>query len=325
MINVKALHGRTKLAAAIVVSLVAVCAFAATQAMAFEFGLERLAVSARNQDGTPDVQAGSHPYALTTTFVVNRPACTIVKEDRSCPGGGDIKDSRLELPPGFVGDPNATPRCTFQEFSGNACNNQSAVGVATVYFVRPHARVHFGDEIGYFTLSQPVYNVVPPAGVAAEFGFNVAGAADVLLQTGVRTGSDYGLTTVSPDIPEDIQIGAVKVTIWGVPGSPAHNLFRGSCVREFANPQEYPLEAVDRGLREGEDELEGPSGPYASEELPLEEANGNPSCPSYAPELPLLTNPTSCGVPRSATFGVDSWEEPGNFSGSRRKRCRCRR
>ena len=318
MINVKALHRRAKLAAAIVVSLAAGCAFAVTPAMAFEFGLERLAVSARNQDGTPDVQAGSHPYALTTTFVLNRPACSVEEGLRSCPGGGDLKDSRLELPPGFVGDPNATPRCTYQEFSGHSCNNQSAVGVATVYFVRIRKVALFGDEIGYFTLAQPVYNVVPPAGVAAEFAFDVGGDADVLLQTGVRTGSDYGLTTVSPDIPQDITIGAVKVTIWGVPASPAHDLIRGNCVRQFVNPREYPLEEVDRGLREDEDELEGPSGP-AEGVPPVEEQEGSPSCPSYAPELPLLTNPTSCGVPRSATFSVDSWEEPGDFSGSRTK------
>ena len=28
------------------------------------------------------------------------------------------------------------------------------------------------------------------------------------------------------------------------------------------------------------------------------------------PVQPLLTNPTSCGVPRTATLSVDSWEEP---------------
>ena len=37
------------------------------------FGLQSLEVSAVNQNGSPDVQAGSHPYALTTSFVVNKP------------------------------------------------------------------------------------------------------------------------------------------------------------------------------------------------------------------------------------------------------------
>ena len=39
-----------------------VAPFAATPAMA-EFGLEKFAISARNQNGTPDVQAGSHPVS----------------------------------------------------------------------------------------------------------------------------------------------------------------------------------------------------------------------------------------------------------------------
>ena len=30
------------------------------------------------------------------------------------------------------------------------------------------------------------------------------------------------------------------------------------------------------------------------------------------PQVPLLTNPTSCGVPRTAKFSVDSWAEPGS-------------
>ena len=82
-----------------------------------QFGLERFAFSAQNESGTPDVQAGSHPYSLTATFVLNQPTCT------SNPGGAircavaNLKDARVELPPGFVGDPDATPRCTYQELS----------------------------------------------------------------------------------------------------------------------------------------------------------------------------------------------------------------
>ncbi len=64
------------------------------------------------------MQAGSHPYALTTTFVLNEPhsPCPASGDQVTCVAEGDLKDARLELPPGFVGDPNATPRCTYQEF-----------------------------------------------------------------------------------------------------------------------------------------------------------------------------------------------------------------
>ena len=97
---------RSKLVLALGV-VTAMLAFAAAPAMA-EFGLERMAISARNQNGTPDVQAGSHPYSLNTTFLLHEPG--------PAAGQGDLKDVRVELPPGFVGDPTATPRCTYQEF-----------------------------------------------------------------------------------------------------------------------------------------------------------------------------------------------------------------
>src|ERR1039458_7288202 len=78
-----------------------ILALAAAPAMA-EYGLQRFALSATNENGTPDLQAGSHPYALTNTFLLNLPA------------EGNLKDVRLELPPGLVGDPNATPHCSYR-------------------------------------------------------------------------------------------------------------------------------------------------------------------------------------------------------------------
>src|ERR1700723_1567478 len=98
----------------------------AAPAMA-EFGLERMAISARNQNGTPDVQAGSHPYSLNTTFLLHEPG--------PATGQGDLKDVRVELPPGFVGDPTATPRCGYQEFIDTParetgdCSDETAVGL----------------------------------------------------------------------------------------------------------------------------------------------------------------------------------------------------
>ena len=71
-------------------------------------GLQSFEVSATNpttepsQIGFPDVQAGSHPD-LTTSFVLS-PEVPVAE--------GSLKDVRVELPPGFVGNPEATPRCT---------------------------------------------------------------------------------------------------------------------------------------------------------------------------------------------------------------------
>ena len=305
---------------AIFVALLVLLVFAAAPAMA-EFGLQRFAIGAQNPDGTPDVQAGSHPYSLTTTFVLNLPPCP----NEKCAPQGNLKDARVELPPGFVGNPNATPRCTYQEFikketelGTQNCSRETIVGVATIY---DNSLLHQAEGPNELTpLTEAVYNLVPPPGVAAEFGFVVYGVAPVLLQTGVRTGGDYGLTTTASDVNQSIRLLASKVSIWGVPADPAHDRLRGAgCLREGFGTNEA-LETVGRGLREDEDKLEGPIGPYTyGAGVVVEEQRNDAGCPTQAPRIPLLTNPTSCGVPRTATFSVDSWEEPGNFSGSRTK------
>ncbi len=271
--------------------------FAATPALG-ELSVEKFAISARNQDGTPDVQAGSHPYALTNTFVLND----------SGPNN-TLKDVKLQLPPGFVGDPNATPRCSYQEFirqvagGGGSCPSDTAVGITTTYVIKA---AHPGMV---FPTSSPVYNLVPPPGVAAEFGFVVLKTTPVLLQTSVRTGTDYGLTTSVPDINQAVVVAANKVTIWGVPAEHIHDAYRGACEAELGGA-EVSAEEPGFGLREagGEDEIEGPL--YTGNGMP--ESRG--VCSTDIPPKPLLTNPTSCNTPRTATFAVDSWEEQGNFA-----------
>jgi hypothetical protein len=307
-----------------VVLVLSVCLFAATPAMA-EFGLQRLAVGVANQNGTPDLQAGSHPYAITTTFLLNQPA-----GGEGARPEGDLKDVRLELPPGFVGDPTATPRCNYQEFikvtefikGGEAgCPNETAVGIATTFIGSIHLPP--GEET---PTNDPVYNLVPPAGVAAEFGFMVAKEVPVFLKVSVRTGEDYGLTVSVPDLSQAVLIEGAKVTIWGVPAEPSHDLVRGECLHQQLQTTRL-IEQLREGLREGEDELEGPIGTYeeaaaAGGEVvlvgPTKKSEETGGCPSRAPKLPLLTNPTSCGVPRTATVSVDSWEEPEDFSGTRK-------
>ena len=67
-------------------------------------------------------------------------------------------------------------------------------------------------------------------------------------------------------------------------------------------------EEPHQGLAEGEDELEGPLG---EEGKSLLQSRGE--CATQTPLVPLLTNPTSCGAPRTATLGVDDWEQPGVY------------
>ena len=275
----------------------------------FGFGLQSFEMSAVKADGSPDLQAGSDPYALTTSFLLNESEeLTETASPRSfLPAGGGPRIVRVELPPGFVGNPNAVPKCPYPEFIVQECPNDTALGVVTTDtassggYVSPITGEYI-DRILYAT--NPLYNVEAPAGVAAEFGFVAQKTAPILIDASVRTGSDYGITTNSR-VPQAVVVQGAKVTIWGVPANPAHDHIRGTCLGEDLS---YNLEGEEGHPHQEEESVR--------EE---EEAGGvqNPvspaGCPANIPVKPFLTNPTSCGQPRSATLSVDSWEQPSEF------------
>ncbi len=294
-------------------ALLAVLAFVAVPAMA-EFGVARFAFSARNKNGTRDTQAGSHPYALNTTVVLNEPG----------PTTGSVKDVKVELPPGLIGNPGATPRCTYQEFirqvNGGAergqCTNETAVGLTTFYIQNA------ANPQNALASSSAVYNLVPPPGVVAEFGFVGLHTTPILLQESVRTGKDYGVTVTVPNINEATDLYASKVTIWGTPADSSHNDWRGSCLFSLGGGAASLTERFGLGAAGEEDELEGPLFFQSEEHQPegLPESTGE--CATSAPPKPLLTMPTSCGQPLTATVSVDSWQERGDFVGAGHQRTR---
>jgi hypothetical protein len=160
-----------------------------------------------NQDGTLDTQAGSHPYESTTAFMFPTVNGGVI------PDGG-MKDVQVALPAGLIGDPNATPKCTVQqldsEYSGGGCSGASQVGQLTLL-----------SSIG-FNLTLPVFNMVPPAGVPAQFGANAL-FLNAFIDIEVRTGGDYGLTATLKNIPVLLPLTGSSLTLWGVPADPSHD------------------------------------------------------------------------------------------------------
>ena len=263
------------------------------------------ATGEQNENGSPDTQAGSHPYSFTTTFLLNE--ATETRNERYI-AEGNLRDARVQLPPGFVGDPDATPRCAQQEFikpsdgrlSTHPCPNETAVGLATIYVAGDAEAPYYARE------SIAVYNLAPPNGVAAQFGFIVKGLAPVFLNINIRTGGDYGLTVVSPEITQTAAVIGSKVTIWGVPAAPGHDKWRGSCLA--FSEETFENGGPDGGSNHPET---GFTGAEAEQEGSYFESHEE--CPDNAPAVPLLTNPTSCGTPRTSTVSVDSWENPGSY------------
>ena len=66
----------------------------------------------------------------------------------------------------------------------------------------------------------------PATGEPARFGFNVlAGNAPVVIDTAIRSGGDYGVTVSVRNIAETVGFLSAKVTVWGVPGDPIHDMW----------------------------------------------------------------------------------------------------
>ncbi len=238
--------------------------------------------------GSPDTQAGSHPYELVTSFLLN-PAENVTvppATSRFLPPGRGLRDIVAQTPPGFVGDPNAVPKCSGNDFLQRTCPNDTAVGTAVTRTIN-------ASRTGEWRrVADPVYNLEAPPGVVAEFGFLVFNTAPIYLDVSVRTGGDYGLTVIDSDVPQIDPVLGSKVKIWGVPAEASHDPFRGKCLRPIEN-----------GQAQGE-----------LEEEPQPEEVSQCSEPGPQTELPFLTNPTSCATSRTGTLSVDDWEHPGNFA-----------
>src|ERR1700733_5015328 len=178
-------------------------------------GFEGFEVWMTNANGTPDVQAGSHPYELTVAYKLNtirRSPESPAAGDESEPvggGGGETESIRVDLPPGIVGDAQSMPKCPQREFDlQERCEADTQVGVDV-------ARV---GDIGVINFA--IYNLVPPPGHPALFAFQFFNLKTYLTAS-VRSGSDYGITVTGGPLPQR-NIVSNETIIWGVPSDPSH-------------------------------------------------------------------------------------------------------
>jgi hypothetical protein len=241
------------------------------------FGIQRLEVTPESEGGEVDTQAGDHPFQFTTSFHLNEVLELNPRREevaRSVPAL--LKDANVRLPAGLIGNPLATQQCssiafeTVGENNVNLCPRSAVIGVATVALNEPNLA-------GVFTRAVPVFNLVPARGEPARFGFYVFKDI-VILDTSVRTGSDYGVTVNVNNASQVAKVLSSQVTIWGVPGDPRHDASRG-------------WECVDGGVN-------------------MPEVERLASCPENNPN-PFLTMPTLCTSELSTSALVDSWPHPG--------------
>jgi hypothetical protein len=260
-----------------------------------EYGVRDFELSAENEGGSTDTQAGSHPFQLTTSIDLNEafvPDPYTELQDLGIPlvpkSVALTKDLLVRLPPGLVGNATTLPQCSEAEFTHkigveeNSCTGDAAVGVAAATILEPVLLDELAPTVAYpirhwdgvGTISVPVFNLRPGPGEPARFGFDAFGTF-VTLDTSVATGEDYAVVTAAENTTEIASLLSSRVTLWGRPGDPLHSRSRGwLCLKDERSP----------------------------------ESCGALSEPGAKPFLRL---PTSCQAPLKSTLFADSWPEPG--------------
>jgi len=234
------------------------------------FDIKSFAVDQLGADRLPAAQASSAPRELTTSLVFRSTAIDQLGtgfESTTTPIE-HLRNATVHVPPGLIGNPNATPvKCT------NAQLAESAPGVIKTPNCPQDSQVGFArliSSLGPGLL--PLYNLEPPPGSPAAFGFVYQGVTVVLVAKLRPT--DHGVDIVARTAVSSIPVPAVHVAIWGVPADPSHDSLRHLCMDGFMG-------------------------------------NAGGLCPSDAPAAPFLRLPTSCpGTDLPWSIEADTYEQP---------------
>jgi hypothetical protein len=254
--------------------------FTTTEGFGFLPGPEGFAVSAVADDDGGAAGPGSHPYQLSFELGLNQ-AGPFEDQPGAVFPDGDLRDLRIEMPPGLIVNPSVIVRCTLDAFntpraspfeaskSGESCPLKSQVGTVEVQSSLG------GGQPRRFGL----FNLDPAPGVPAQLGFSPFDSPIVLSQ-GLRPNPDgsYVLALEAANVPQALDFHALSVVLWGTPWGASHNSERGNCLNQ-AEP-EFPWAKCSVG----------------------EPATNVP--------LAYLTMPHKCSGNLSFAAAASSWQQP---------------
>jgi len=187
-----------------------------TNAGTAHFGIARFAFEAVGLDGNTDMQAGDHPFGVTTTIDLNT---QLVKGIEVYGVTQEVKNVTVDLPLGLAGDPLAAEQCPEVDLT----DTEGAIGGGNFRTACP-----VGSRVGTVRLlangglaseAFPLYNIVPERGYPAELGFN--GGLDqpiILYASVIPTASGYRLRVGTPGAIRAEDVEGLSVTIFGDPG-----------------------------------------------------------------------------------------------------------
>jgi hypothetical protein len=166
---------------------------------------------------TPEREAGAHPDLFTVPFDLNSIFTPLVAQDRpeQTHPSENIRDLKVDLPPGFVGAPTAVGECTQAQFTVGQCPASSQVG-------RFDANLVPLTEATFFPIRPKVYNLAHPRGVISDLAFQVLGNP-VHIKVSLDPANHYAITSEVPSINETVPPFNQKLTLWGVPADRSHD------------------------------------------------------------------------------------------------------
>ncbi len=184
---------------------------------------------------------------------------------------GSLRDIIVDLPRGFVGDPNAVPFCEPTDLASDTCGVSSQVGV-----------IEINSGVAYSTVA--VRNVRPRFGEVAAFRFKVLGVP-IIIHASLRP-DRYTVRATTSDISQAIRVAGLRLALWGDPSNPIHDPQRGRYY-QCGFPLDDP-NCLDPTLA----------------------ADFNGGFASGILGRPFLTNPTYCGAEPVTAVRTRSWEDP---------------
>jgi hypothetical protein len=218
---------------------------------------------------------------------------------------GFVDNIVVDLPPGFVGNPQAVAECSQEQFAivPPRCPPASQVGVLNLHMQAASFGENFGP-LGWDAI-YPVWNLEPLEGRVAELGFAYASgekATSVRLTARVRTSSDFGVTAFVGQISAALPLSSQAITLWGVPWAAENDLWRA---------QEGLVPGVPDEPCNVQPET-GNTGHY------IPPGGLSPACravyeESWGSVRPFLVQETDCNQAPVVGGWMDSYQHPGSF------------
>ncbi len=246
------------------------------------FGIKNYEISFLNEDGTPDTQAGSHPFQFIDFFELNS-HFERMESNADSPyirlPDGALRNVKIDLPPGFVGNPNApSQHCTGQQLELQfahpaACPVQSRVGRLRLGWSENQQRQ---TELLSF-----LFAMAPVRGVALQLGTNFF-IPLLYINNGVLAGGNYPVQVSVMEAPAPAPVISSRAVLSGV---------LAPCVR------------VPQG-----------TGTYETGCLQVAPAGKGEYNREPENNVAFLTMPTGCHGPLRSTIEVESWAEPGKWA-----------